>query len=650
MEDIDAFRERIAAAASGLLALLGIDADPIRSREHILISKILETAWTARRDLDIAQLIREIQAPPFPRVGVMEIDAFYPPKDRAELAMSLNNLLASPSFASWMTGEPLNVANLLHTPEGKPCISIMSIAHLPEAQCMFFVTVLLNEVLAWMRVQSGTSSLRALLYMDEVFGYFPPTANPPSKPPMLTLLKQARAFGLGVILATQNPVDLDYKGLSNTGTWFLGRLQTERDKLRVLDGLEGASAQTGSNFNRAEMEVILAGLGNRIFLMNNVHEEAPVIFETRWAMSYLRGPLTRSQIQSLTASARAAKTESASISGDPRTPVPAETDPLSLKVELDGTLLIPKEVPQWYAPSKHPLDGERSVYRPALLGVAKLYFSKSTCGVDTSLTRTFLVTARGDDVADDAWTSAQQCDALGDLVNTAETDAQFAVVPASMQRSKQFADWEKQFKEFLYREQELIVWNCAELRAYSQPSETEGAFRVRLEQLASEQRDLQTEKLRKSYAPKFRTLQDRIRRAEEKIERETEQYKQKRLDSILHVGSTIIGALLGRRKFTATNIGKAATSMKSAGKAVSEHADIGRAEESREALNAQMGDLQSDFDLQIQLLADKLKVADLQLEEIHIRPKKTDITVQRFGVVWLPFRVDATGVAEPNWQ
>lgn len=297
--DADAFRARVSSAVSGLLALLGIDADPVRSREHIFLSNIITHAWNAENDLDVGEMIAEIQSPPFDKVGVMDLETFYPAKERTKLAMDLNNLLASPAFAGWMTGQPLDVQQLFYSPEGKPRHSIVSIAHLDDAQRMFFVTILLNEVLAWTRTQSGTSSLRALLYMDEVFGYFPPTANPPSKQPMLTLLKQARAFGLGVVLATQNPVDLDYKGLSNTGTWLLGRLQTERDKMRVMEGLEGASAEAGGSFDKQAMERTLAGLGSRVFLMNNVHEDAPQVFHTRWAMSYLAGPLARDRIKQL---------------------------------------------------------------------------------------------------------------------------------------------------------------------------------------------------------------------------------------------------------------------------------------------------------------------------------------------------------------
>lgn len=304
-DDADAFRQRVSSAVSGLLALLGIDADPVRSREHIFLSNVLTKAWGAGRDLEIADMIREIQDPPFETVGVMDLEMFYPKKERTKLAMELNNLLASPSFAGWMEGQSLNVQELFYGPpteeypNGKPRHSIISIAHLDDSQRMFFVTILLNEVLAWMRTQPGTGSLRALLYMDEVFGYFPPTKNPPSKQPMLTLLKQARAFGLGVVLATQNPVDLDYKGLSNAGTWFLGRLQTERDKMRVMEGLEGASGAAGKVFDKQKMERILAGLGSRVFLMNNVHEDKPVVFHTRWAMSYLAGPLSRGKIKQL---------------------------------------------------------------------------------------------------------------------------------------------------------------------------------------------------------------------------------------------------------------------------------------------------------------------------------------------------------------
>ena len=298
-DDSELLRDRVTTTASSVLGLLGIAADPIQSREHILIANLLTKAWSAGQGLDLGALITQIQKPPMATVGALDLESFYPAKERAQLAVKINNLLASPGFNAWLEGVPLDVGQLLRSESGKPRVAIVSIAHLSEAERMFFVSLLLNQVLDWARAQSGTTSLRAVLYMDEIFGYFPPVAEPPSKRPLLTLLKQARAFGLGIVLATQNPVDLDYKGLANAGTWFLGRLQTERDKARVLEGLESASAAAHAEFDKGEIGKLLSGLSQRIFLMHNVHEDAPVVFESRWAMSYLRGPLTRDQIKRL---------------------------------------------------------------------------------------------------------------------------------------------------------------------------------------------------------------------------------------------------------------------------------------------------------------------------------------------------------------
>ncbi len=297
--DDEALRDRINTAVTSILGLVGVTADPIQSREHILLSSLFYSVWSAGQDLDLAGLIQQIQKPPFTRVGVLDLDSFYPAKERFELAMLLNNLLAAPTFQTWLEGDALDIGQMLFTSEGRPRVSIFSIAHLSDTERMFFVSLLLNEVLGWVRAQQGTGSLRAIIYMDEIFGFFPPVAEPPSKRPLLTLLKQARAFGVGILLATQNPVDLDYKGLANAGTWFIGRLQTERDKARLLEGLEGVAAGSESKFDRQKMEETLAGLGKRVFLMYNVHEDAPVVFQTRWALSYLPGPLTRAQIKTL---------------------------------------------------------------------------------------------------------------------------------------------------------------------------------------------------------------------------------------------------------------------------------------------------------------------------------------------------------------
>jgi hypothetical protein len=279
-----------------LLGLIGTDADPIQSREHILLSSLFEHYWSAGKTLDLAALIQAVQTPPLKRIGVFEMESFYPSKERFQLAMALNNLLAAPGFSAWLEGEPLNVDRLLYSETGKPRVAIFSIAHLSDSERMFFVSLLLTQIIGWVRRQPGTGSLRAMLYFAEIFGYLPPISNPPAKAPLLTLLKQARAFGLGVVLATQNPVDLDYKALSNTGTWMIGRLQTERDRDRLLDGLMTAA---NPNLDRAQLGRMISGLNKRVFLLHNVHESAPVLFNTRWALSYLCGPLTRNQIKQL---------------------------------------------------------------------------------------------------------------------------------------------------------------------------------------------------------------------------------------------------------------------------------------------------------------------------------------------------------------
>lgn len=641
IDDADALRERISSATSGLLALLDIDADPIRSREHIFISNILDAAWREGKNLDLGQLIGQIQTPPFERVGVMQLDAFFPAKDRMELAMTLNNLLASPSFSNWMTGESLNIKRLLHTEEGKPCISIMSIAHLNDNERMFFVTILLNEVLSWMRTQAGTSSLRAMLYMDEVFGYFPPTKNPPSKQPMLTLLKQARAFGLGVVLATQNPVDLDYKGLSNTGTWFLGRLQTERDKNRVLEGLEGASAQSGSSFNRAEMEKILAGLGSRRFLMNNVHEDEPVIFETRWAMSYLRGPLTRNQIQKLVEK-EDPQAASATLNADAAASVAEKIAPP--KIKEDPRILIPPDVEQRFLTITRRIDPEtRLVYRPALYAQARMHYVRASYKIDQWVEKTFLPKIVEDMMPNEVWEESEApADSDYDFDREAGADAEFSDVPNDFYNAKNYKTWEKELKSYLYREFVMTVWKCAKLKAYSEAGETLGDFKVRIEQKVSELRDDEVEKLRKKYASKFRTAKDKVRRAEDKVEVQEEQYQQSRTSSWLNIGQTIMGAVMGRR--TARSAG---TSIRSYGRVGKEKADIARAEDNLEEVRIQFEELEAQFNEDLAELEEKLDVENMEFEELTLAPRKSDISVEDFCMCWLPWKVDSSGIAEP---
>jgi hypothetical protein len=652
IDDSDAFRERVASTVSGLLALLGIDADPIRSREHILLSNILHRAWEQGRGLDLGALIREIQSPPFDRIGVMDLDSFYPSKERFELSMALNNLLASPGFSAWMEGEPLSIPRLLWTEKGKPRISILSIAHLSDTERMFFVTLLLNEVVAWMRTQPGTPSLRALLYMDEVFGYFPPTANPPSKIPMLTLLKQARAFGLGVVLATQNPVDLDYKGLSNAGTWLLGRLQTERDKARVLDGLEGASAAGGGVFDRHRTEAILSGLGSRVFLMNNVHDDEPSLFHTRWAMSYLRGPLTRTQIRALMAGREAPAAPAASPgeaiaarqAAAPKAPAPKAAAPESERP------VVPPEVPEHFLPREGSIAADDGlVYRPALLGSAKLHFVRAREEVDKWEEATLLAPL-DDETLHAPWDDAAPLEEEPDLDSAPETDARFSELPAEAARAKSYPRWGKKLADHLYRNRKVTLWKCPELRTISTPGESEGEFRARLTQLVREKRDLKIAKLQKRYTPKLARLGERIRKAEAKVGREQSQYGQQKMQTAISMGATVLGALFGRKVASVGTVGRATTTMRGVGRAARERGDIKRALEDLEARKRELADLEAQFEEEVATVRDSADAESLELKTVDIRPRKSDTSLGRIALVWTPWRVGKDGIAEPIFR
>ena len=640
LEDEEALRDRIQGAASGILGLIGLDADPIRSREHILLATLLNRAWVEGRGLDLPSLIQQIQKPPVERVGVLDLDSFFPASDRMQLAMMLNNLLASPGFAVWTAGEPLDVARLLNTADGRPRVSILSIAHLSDAERMFFVTMLLNEVVSWVRTQPGSRSLRAILYMDEIFGYVPPTANPPSKRPMLTLLKQARAQGLGVVLATQNPVDLDYKGLSNAGTWFVGRLQTERDKARVMDGLEGAS---GGGFDRHETDRLLSGLTSRVFLMSNAHEDAPVLFQTRWALSYLSGPLTGKQISRLKADR-------------PQTEVARPATTVVQKTEATGDVLtpsrptIPTAIAERFLRVMHPVVGEeRLVYRPALGATATLHYANVKARVDEWQDVTVLAPLAAS--AASPWKTAVECETSALLFDSEPADgATFSPLPAKAANAKSYVKWQKMLASHLYRERPLRLWRCRKPALVSRPGEPEGDFKVNLRAAVREERDLAVEKLRQRYAPKLARLQERIGAADQRVEVEQSQYSQKRTQTAISIGATLVGALFGRKLGSLGNVGRATTAMRGAGRAAREQGDIGRAKEKAGVLRAKLKELERKFEDDIEALEAAIDVDELDTTEMRVACRKTDLDIQPLMVVWTPWRVGPDGIAEPAYD
>jgi hypothetical protein len=642
--------EHIGNAVTSLLGLLGIEADPVKSREHILLATILDAAWKRGQDLDLAGLIQAVQSPPVSKIGVFDLESFYPAKERFQLVMALNNLLAAPGFQAWLEGEPLDVQHCLYTAEGKPRLAIFSIAHLNDAERMFFVSLLLNQALTWMRTLPGTTSLRALLYMDEIFGYFPPVANPPSKLPLLTLLKQARAFGVGVVLATQNPVDLDYKGLSNAGTWFIGRLQTERDAARVLDGLEGAATAAG-RFDRGQMAATIAGLGNRIFLLNNVHEDAPVVFETRWALSYLRGPLARAQIKALMDPVKAAP--------GPGTP-PAETAAPAAAGPAAGASpatpaaarpVLGADIPQHFVPvrGRQP-EGAALLYRPMVLGAAQVRFADSKAGVESMQEVTALARITTEAVPV-SWDEARPAEiAASDLESAPTEGAGFAAVPPPAAKAKSYEDWRKEFAGWLYRTQALTLYRSPSLAVLSRPGESEREFRIRLQQSGREQRDAMTEALRQKYAPKIAALQERIRRAEQSLARESQEVAQQGIQTAISVGATLLGAFLGRKAVSTSTLGRATTAMRGAGRVLKEREDVGRAQENVAALQQQLAALETEFKAEVAAVATAADPLTETLETLAVRPTKSNVTVRLVALAWTPWWVPKGGDPVPAWQ
>ena len=644
--DAELLRDRIQTTATSVLGLAGVEADPIKSREHILLSTILQWAWAQGRDLTLPEIIQQIQNPAVTRVGVMDVESFFPHKDRFALAMSLNNLLAAPGFDVWMQGEALDIDRLLHGAGGKPRVSICSIAHLGDAERMFFVSLLLNQTLGWMRSQPGTTSLRAILYMDEIFGYFPPVANPPSKTPLLTLLKQARAFGVGVVLATQNPVDLDYKGLANAGTWFLGRLQTERDQARVLDGLEGSAGATGHAFDRQAMEQTLAGLRSRVFVMNNVHEDAPVVFESRWALSYLRGPLGRNEIKRLMAD-RAKAVES-----EPQPPlaVAAATTPaLNRSPATEGPQpVLPAGVPQYFLPLRRS-DRTACVYQPMVYGATQVRYVEARLKVDSSTDVTVMTPVGGGPVPVD-WAAATPIDLSPlDLEASPVQGVSFRELPPKAVTAKSADGWRKDFTSWVYGSQTLELLRATHTGAVSKPGESERDFRIRIQQASREARDTLIEQLRQKYAPKTAAAQERLRRAEQVVARESEQAKSQTLQTAISFGTTLLGALVGRKAVSASTLGRATTAARGVGRTLKESQDIGRAKETVEAVQQQLQQLDEELRAESAAIEARFDAASEPLETLTCTPKKTNIVVRLVALVWAPYSVDSDGNSTPAW-
>ena len=613
---------RVSSTASSLLALAGMSEAGPHAREHALVSAILSSGSAA----DLPALVQQIQRPSFTQIGVLDLETFYPARDRQELALRFNSVLAAPGFDLWLAGEPLDINRLLFTPEGRPRVAIVSIAHLGDAERMLVVSMLLNAVLEWTRKQTGTPSLRAMVYMDEVFGFLPPVANPPSKLPLLTLLKQARAFGVGVVVATQNPVDLDYKALSNTGTWFLGKLQTERDKARVLDGIESLS----STMDRQALDRTLSSLERRVFLMHNVHEPQPVLFQTRWTLSYLRGPMSREEIKRAAALRDDAGTARTPASGGTAAPATKSTAAAAGTGRERPRPVLPAGVRDMFVPA----PGAVSRYVPVLYGAARVHYTDARKGVDEARDVYATVPVDEGPVPVD-WAAATPADTPPDALqeSPANTSASFAPLPAAALQPKSYSGWSREFEQWVARSQPLRLFAAPALGLTSRPGEDERSFRIRLQQAAHEARDAAVEKLRARYAPKVQRLTDKVRTAQATVGREQEQAQQQKLQSAVSIGATMLGALLGRKTVSMSTLGRATTAARGVSRSIKESQDIARAEERAKEAQEELADLQAEIEQEVGGIA-SAGADTIPVETIEIKPKRGAVDVRLVTLAW----------------
>jgi len=657
--------EQIEGTVTALLGLIGLtDVDPISDPEHILLSRIIADAWSAGKDVGMGDLIMQTTNPPFKKLGFFSVDEFFPKKDRNALAMKLNSIVAAPSFQPWITGEPLDVQSLLYTEEGKPRHSIFYIAHLSETERMFIVTLLYSAIETWMRSQSGSTTLRALVYFDEIFGYLPPTANPPSKKPMLRMFKQARAFGVGMVVATQNPVDIDYKGLSNAGTWFIGRLQTERDKERLLDGLQGAS---DGDFDRKTADAMLSGLGKRVFLLNNVHSRGgPELFQTRWAMNYLAGPITRNRIPDLNAMA----------GNDGPTAQPSQQKAATRK-QQSAVVESGADAPQQNKPAKKTAFDKYTTSRPAIADGVDEYYLPRQLSFSQALQRLDKATD-GAELLGLAYlpglllqTDVLYADRKGtysayrryaafvpdpekrtslafekfsiepfdpdNLDTLPEQDARFGSMDPLLQKERSIRSMSKKYIDFIYRQATLTLQTNKALKLTSTPDESDDDFKHRCDELADEKEDLEIDKIQTRYDKKLDSLKNKLRREERELTEDEATLSALKMETMVSYGKSLASLANtffgGGRRRRVTGLSSALTKQRQKANA---EADVQESIEEIAVLRQTLDELSNDHEQELEEIDQKWAEIAADLEPIGVSPLKKNIELEILGIAWQP--------------
>jgi hypothetical protein len=639
-DDAEIVGDEIEGYVSGLLGLVGIEADPLSSREHILLANLIQYSWSSGTPLDLPTLVGMVQLPPLRKLGVFELDQFFPPDERTKLAMKLNGLLASPSFAAWSAGQPLDIQSLLYTSDGRPRCAIVTTAHLSDEERQFVTSLLLSKLVTWMRRLSGTTDLRALLYMDEVAGYLPPTANPPTKKPIMLLMKQARAFGVGVVLATQNPVDVDYKALSNAGTWMVGRLQTDRDKQRLLDGMSAAAGGVDVN----AVGDTISGLAKREFVLRRAGKDQPEVFTTRWAMSYLRGPLTRDQIRQLTGPLEPAPaaTDTAATAAPDTAPAPAAAPPEEPHA-ADATPVMPKVAAgvavRWVDPAAPWLTEvggapTGTIAEPAIVARVALRYDETKADLvhDQEYEAVlFPVTAQ----VDVARAVAADYDER-DLRDTAPAGWTYRLTDAPLDRSTYFKDVERGLVDDLARRLTMEIPSNQELKLYGRAGEDVEAFATRCAHVADERADAEIAKLRDKYEKKAATLRDRIDAAADAAEVAADQQEARQRDSLLSSAGSILGGLLGGRRSRGGLIGQIGRAAGRTSRSTAGTSRVDAAQNKVARLEAELAEVEAELAEEITEIDTRWTELAKNVSTMPVTLERSDVKVIQLALAWIP--------------
>lgn len=662
-ENQEVLRENIAGTVSALLGLIGLkDLDPVRSREHILLSNILEYAWSQAKDLDLESLILQVQNPPFDKMGVFPVSKMYPEKERFDLAMQLNNFLAAPAFATWLQGQPLDIGEFLYTPEGKPRHSVFYLAHLSDAERMFFVTLLYSAIETWTRAQSGTTNLRALVYFDEIVGYLPPVQTTPVKPIILRLFKQARAFGVGLVVATQNPIDLDYKALSNTGTWLIGRLQTEQDKRRLLDGLDSVSG----TFDRAYFDKTISSLPKRVFILHNVHAKKPLVYSTRWAMNYLPGPIMRnhldelnkmvgtieeemdwSQTETVVGAGRATQTKvsETEIAGSGRGDLPGSPNEPILASRV-AVHYLPMNLTLSQALRDNPVDvpataaNALTYYKPALLGQAKVYYANRTYGLNVE--RQVSIAIRSLEGRGLVQWQNYQTDPIDatQLENRPLPNSSFGDLVYPFDDEKNIETMQKDFVEWIYRSIPLKLYRSEKYKMTSEPDESQEGFTKRVAAANSTASSDAVAKIKAKYDKQKKTIETRLMKEQMELDKNQTTLNQRKMEEggswLSTAARTFLGGkggLVGNLKRGGSSINTNLTKRRMTSTA---KASVEESQQMIELYTQQLAELDQQMEAEIAALQENTENIAVSIREVVVTPQKKDIVVEVFGLGWLP--------------